>query len=63
MRGGKAANLVLICGIQFFIIDLRDIGWLVYSVGAVLYVITGVRYVWREALRWRRRREAPPNAG
>jgi cardiolipin synthase len=53
MRGGKAANLILICGIQFFIIDLRDIGWLVFAVGEVLYILTGLRYIRRDLTRWR----------
>jgi len=48
MKGGKAANFILVCGIQFFIIDVRTIGWIVYSVGAVLYLVTGFRYIWRE---------------
>jgi cardiolipin synthase (CMP-forming) len=63
MRGGRAANLVLICGVQFFVIDLRTIGWIVYAIGAALYVLTGVRYVWREALGRRRRRELTPHEG
>lgn len=63
MRGGKAANFVLICGIQFFIIDLRTIGWPVYAAGAALYVVTGVRYVWRESRGQRRRHQTPPGEG
>jgi len=59
MRGGKVANLILICGIQFFIIDLRAIAWPLYTVGAVLYILTGLRYIWRAALRWRQHHEAP----
>jgi cardiolipin synthase len=43
-RLGKLANFVLICGIQWFIIDLRLIGWVNFSVGAVLYFTTGVIY-------------------
>lgn len=63
MRGGRAANLVLICGVQFFIIDARAIGWPVYAIGAALYVATGVRYVWREALGQRRRHGRTPGEG
>ena len=59
MRGGKAANFILVCGIQFFIIDVRSVGWVVYSVGAVLYVVSGCRYIWREYMRWRRERLDP----
>jgi cardiolipin synthase (CMP-forming) len=48
MRGGKLANVILVCGIQFFIIDVRLVGWIVYLAGATLYVVTGARYAWRE---------------
>jgi cardiolipin synthase len=47
-RLGKLANFLLICGIQWFIIDLRLIGWVNYTVGAVLYFVTGVAYFVRE---------------
>ena len=47
-RLGKVANFILICGIQWFIIDLRVIGWVNYTVGAVLYFATGVAYFVRE---------------
>jgi cardiolipin synthase len=47
-RLGKAANFILICGIQWFIIDLRGIGWVNYTIGAVLYFVTGVAYFVRE---------------
>jgi cardiolipin synthase (CMP-forming) len=43
-RLGKLANFILICGIQWFIIDLRLIGWVNFSIGAVLYFGTGVAY-------------------
>jgi cardiolipin synthase (CMP-forming) len=56
MRGGRLANFTLVCGIEFFIVDWRAIAWPVYGVGATLYVVTGVRYIWREFLRWRRSR-------
>ena len=56
MRGGRFANIVLICGIQFFIIDVRTVGWIVYALGATLYVVTGFLYIWRELARWRRSR-------
>jgi cardiolipin synthase (CMP-forming) len=48
MRGGRAAYVILICGIQFFIIDARVAGWLFYASGAAMYVVTGIRYGWRE---------------
>ena len=47
-RLGKLANFILICGIQWFIIDVRLVGWVNYTVGAVLYVATGVAYFVRE---------------
>ncbi len=56
MRGGKLANFTLVCGIEFFIIDVREIAWPVYAVGASLYLVTGLRYIWREFLRWKRSR-------
>ena len=37
-RWGRGANLALICAIQWFIIDLRGIGWAFYAVGATLYL-------------------------
>ena len=48
MRGGKLANFILVCGIQFFIIDVRVVAWPVYGVGATLYLVSGFRYIWRE---------------
>jgi phosphatidylglycerophosphate synthase len=56
MRGGKAANFILVAGIEFFIVDWRTLAWIVYGVGATLYVVTGFRYIWREFVRWRRER-------
>ena len=56
MRGGKLANFTLVCGIQFFIINVRVVAWPVYVAGATLYVVTGFRYIWRELLRWKRSR-------
>jgi cardiolipin synthase len=63
MRGGRAANFVLICGIQFFIIDVRAVAWPVYAAGATLYVVTGARYVWREARVPRRRPASTAHQG
>ena len=56
MRGGKAANVILVCGIELFIIDARTAGWIVYAVGALLYLVSGFRYIWREYRRWRQTR-------
>ena len=52
MRGGRAANFILVCGIEFVIISLDVVAWIVYAVGAALYVFTGVWYTWRESARW-----------
>lgn len=41
---GKAANFILICALQWFIIDMRGVGWAFFLVGATLYVATGLQY-------------------
>jgi cardiolipin synthase (CMP-forming) len=50
-RWGKVSNLVLICAIEWFIIDLRGIGWGFFPVGASLYVSSGLLYGYR-AIVW-----------
>ncbi len=55
MRGGRLANLTLICGIEFFLIDARALAWPVYVAGAALYLVTGFGYIWREFVRHRDR--------
>ena len=60
MRGGRLANFTLVCGIEFFIIDVRRVAWPVYGVAASLYLVTGFRYIWREFLR--RRQSRPSSA-
>jgi len=50
-RWGKASNFILICAIQWFIIDLRVIGWSFFAVGATLYVASGLLYGYR-AIVW-----------
>jgi cardiolipin synthase len=52
-RWGKAGNLLLICALQWFIIDLRTLGWVFFAVGATLYVASGLLYGYR-ALTWNR---------
>ena len=37
----------LICAIQWFIIDLRGIGWVFYAVGATLYLGSALLYLVR----------------
>ena len=44
---GKAANLVLVAALEWFIIDLRPLGWIFLAVGVVLYVGTGLLYGYR----------------
>jgi len=46
-RWGRGANLVLICAIQWFIIDLSTIGWVFFAVGATLYLGSAVLYLVR----------------
>ncbi len=53
-RWGKASNFILICALQWFIIDFRTIGWAFFTVGASLYVASGLLYAYR-ALTWRSR--------
>ena len=50
-RWGKASNFILICAIQWFIIDVRVVGWVFFAVGASLYVATGLLYGYR-AIAW-----------
>jgi cardiolipin synthase len=50
-RWGKASNFILICAIQWFIIDVRVVGWAFWAVGATLYVAAGLLYGYR-ALDW-----------
>jgi cardiolipin synthase len=53
-RWGKASNFILICALQWFIIDLRTLGWAFFAVGATLYVASGLLYGYR-AILWVRR--------
>ena len=57
-RWGKASNFILICAIQWFIIDLRGIGWAFFAVGATLYVASGLLYLYR-AVEFVRRARRP----
>lgn len=56
-RWGKASNFILICAIQWFIIDLRAIGWGFFAVGATLYLASGLLYLCKAAVFVRRVRE------
>lgn len=57
-RWGKAANFVLICAIQWFIIDVRSLGWGFFAVGAVLYIGSALLYLARGIAVLRRMRAA-----
>ena len=57
MLKGKLSNLILISGIQFFIIDVRTVAWVVYAVGAAMYLYAGASYVVR-AINEQRRPDA-----
>jgi CDP-diacylglycerol--glycerol-3-phosphate 3-phosphatidyltransferase len=43
-RWGKASNFILICALQWFIVDLRVLGWAFFAVGATLYIASGLWY-------------------
>lgn len=58
-RLGKAANFVLICALEWFIIDARAAGWAFLAVGGSLYVASGLLYGYR-ALTWGRRHSGAP---
>jgi len=53
-RWGKASNLILMSAIEWFILDLRTIGWIFFAVGATLYVASGLLYGYK-AIVWVRR--------
>ena len=62
-RLGRLANFVLICGIEWFILDLRLIGWVTFSVGAALYLATGAAYFARGLRETRARRGGGSSGG
>jgi cardiolipin synthase (CMP-forming) len=53
-RWSKAGNFVLICALQWFIVDIRVLGWAFYAVGASLYIASGLWYGY-QVLLWARR--------
>jgi cardiolipin synthase (CMP-forming) len=57
-RWSRLGNFVLICALQWFIVDIRVLGWAFYAVGATLYVASGLWYGYQVLLWSRRRREA-----
>jgi CDP-diacylglycerol--glycerol-3-phosphate 3-phosphatidyltransferase len=46
-RWGKASNFILICALQWFIVDIRVLGWAFFAVGATLYIASGLWYGYR----------------
>jgi CDP-diacylglycerol--glycerol-3-phosphate 3-phosphatidyltransferase len=58
-RWSKFGNFVLICALQWFIVDIRVLGWAFYAVGASLYIASGLWYGYK-VLAWGRR---PPRRG
>jgi CDP-diacylglycerol--glycerol-3-phosphate 3-phosphatidyltransferase len=61
MRWSKLGNFVLICALQWFIVDIRVLGWVFYAVGASLYIASGLWYGYKVLLWARRRPEADPH--
>ncbi len=43
-RWGKGSNFILICALQWFIVDIRVLGWAFFAVGATLYIASGLWY-------------------
>jgi cardiolipin synthase len=41
---GKASNFILICAQEWFIVDIRVLGWAFFAVGATLYIASGLWY-------------------
>jgi CDP-diacylglycerol--glycerol-3-phosphate 3-phosphatidyltransferase len=44
---GRAGNFVVILGLQFFIVDLRVLGWFFYGIGLLLYIGAAFLYLYR----------------
>jgi CDP-diacylglycerol--glycerol-3-phosphate 3-phosphatidyltransferase len=53
-RWSKFGNFVLICALQWFIVDIRVLGWVFYAVGATLYIASGLWYGYKVVV-WARR--------
>jgi CDP-diacylglycerol--glycerol-3-phosphate 3-phosphatidyltransferase len=60
-RWSKFGNFVLVCALQWFIVDIRVLGWAFYAVGATLYIASGLWYGYKVVLwaRGRRGEDAP----
>ena len=55
-RWGKASNFILICALQWFIVDMRVLGWAFFAVGATLYIASGLWYGYQVIVYVRRAR-------
>ncbi len=53
---------MLICALQWFIVDIRVLGWVFYAVGATLYIASGLWYGYKVVAWARRGRGADPTA-
>jgi phosphatidylglycerophosphate synthase len=49
-RWSKLGNFVLICALQWFIVDIRVLGWAFFAVGATLYIGSGLWYGYKVVL-------------
>jgi CDP-diacylglycerol--glycerol-3-phosphate 3-phosphatidyltransferase len=61
-RWSKLGNFVLICALQWFIVDIRVLGWAFYAVGATLYIASGLWYGYKVVAWVRRGRGADSTA-
>jgi phosphatidylglycerophosphate synthase len=44
---GRAGNFVLLMGLQWFVVDLRVLGWLFYGVGFLFYIGSALLYLYQ----------------
>lgn len=51
---GRAANLLLVCALEGFVLDLRPAAWVCFAAGAGLYIASGLLYGYR-AIMWLQR--------
>jgi cardiolipin synthase len=57
---GRASNVILLLGVQWFIVDLRFLGWVCYGTGLLLYCGSGLLYVYQGARFLSEQRSRPP---
>jgi len=58
----KVGNFILMCALQWFIVDIRVLGWAFYAVGATLYVASGLYYGY-QVVEWLRGARAGGSGG